>query len=111
MSFNNIVHYQVDNIAYKELQKYKKPKYIEKECAICFTVINNKTKIIQFSCGHMYHYSCFKKWCKQSGHVFDQCISCNTVRSYTIIPKKKEKKEEKEEKEEKEKKCILCMIQ
>ena len=106
---SNIILYQTDNIIYKHLHKddNEHKDTIENECTICFKAINNNKKIIQFSCGHSYHYSCFNDWCKQSDHVLDLCISCHTIRSYTIIPKKKRKKK----KETKEKKCLSCFIQ
>ena len=75
------------------------------ECIICFKKIhkNGNKKILEYSCGHTYHYTCLKKWLNQSGNVIDHCVSCNTFRSYTIIYKKKDKK--------KKKKCNYCIIQ
>ena len=110
---SNIIRYQTDNMIYNNLNKDNNDNKdnkdnkdnIEKECIICFTPINNKRKLIQFSCGHntyhTYHFSCFNYWCKQSNHVLDQCISCDTVREFIIIPKKVKKKTI----------CFPCFIQ
>ena len=72
------------------------------ECIICFKTLHKKN-IVEYSCGHTYHYTCLKKWLKQSGHVIDHCVLCDTVRSYTIIYKKTDK--------QKNKKCNYCIIQ
>ena len=123
MSSKNIISYQVDNMAYKELntiqnnKKYIKninnkenkedKEDIENDCIICFAPLNNyKKNLIMFSCGHTYHYDCFINWRKQSDNVMDQCISCDTVRSYTVMPKKYKKKNIKHETI-----CFPCVIQ
>ena len=101
---NTLITYQVDNVAYKELNKVNNEN--ENECIICFQVLDDTTKkLIHFSCGHTYHFSCFNSWCKKSKHVLYHCISCNTVRDYTIIPIKMKKKKKKEAI------CFPCMIQ
>ena len=116
MSSKNIISYQVDNMAYKELNTIQNNKNInnkenkediENDCIICFAPLNNyKKNLIMFSCGHTYHYDCFINWRKQSGNVMDQCISCDTIRSYTVIPKKN-----KQTNIEHEPICFPCVIQ
>lgn len=56
------------------------------ECVICFKKIHKHTSnIIKYSCDHIYHYDCVSAWTHTSGHVIDYCMSCDTVRHYTII--------------------------
>lgn len=47
------------------------------DCSICFEFLSEDKNFLITECGHKFHYSCFKKWDKDTCPICRQDINCN----------------------------------
>ena len=47
-------------------------------CPICYDEIENKNKISQLKCGHIFHQECISEWTKKCKEG-NNCPVCRTV--------------------------------